>query len=72
MVDNSSTDGSNEALRAAFPQVRLLEMGKTSAFPRPLRLASEATHGASGFFYPSTTMRPSLRMQVSLMLAIGV
>jgi GT2 family glycosyltransferase len=43
VVDNGSTDGSNEALRASFPQVRLIEMDENVGFPTAAATAVRAS-----------------------------
>ena len=45
VVDNASTDGSPEMVRAHFPQVRLIENQQNEGFARANNRAIRATHG---------------------------
>ncbi len=69
VVDNGSTDGSNEALRATFPQVRLIEMGANVGFPKAAATAVRASSGKWILFVNNDATIE--RDAVALMLAAG-
>lgn len=57
VVDNGSTDGSQEFLRRRFPQVRLLENGVNRGFAQPCNLGAETAQGSCVAFI-NNDMRP--------------
>ena len=57
VVDNGSTDGSQEFLRRRYPQVRLLENGVNRGFAQPCNLGAETARGSCVAFI-NNDMRP--------------
>ena len=57
VVDNGSTDGSQEFLRKRYPQVRLLENGVNRGFAQPCNLGAETARGSCVAFI-NNDMRP--------------
>ena len=45
IVDNGSTDGSNEMIREEFQQVRLIELGKNTGFCFANNVGIKEAHG---------------------------
>lgn len=64
VVDNASTDGSAEMIRASFPEARLLESGENLGFGRGANLALEAIAASSApprhvmILNPDTVVEP--------------
>lgn len=57
VVDNGSTDGSQEFLRRRYPQVRLLENGVNRGFAQPCNVGAETARGSCVAFI-NNDMRP--------------
>lgn len=57
VVDNGSTDGSQEFLRRRYPQVRLLENGVNRGFAQPCNVGAETAQGSCVAFI-NNDMRP--------------
>ena len=57
VVDNGSTDGSQEFLRRRYPQVQLLENGMNLGFAQPCNLGAKAARGSCIAFI-NNDMRP--------------
>ena len=57
VVDNGSTDGSQEFLRKRYPQVQLLENGMNLGFAQPCNLGATAARGSCIAFI-NNDMRP--------------
>ena len=57
VVDNGSTDGSQEFLRRRYPQVRLLENGVNRGFAQPCNVGAETARGSCIAFI-NNDMRP--------------
>lgn len=57
VVDNGSTDGSQEFLQRRYPQVRLLENGVNRGFAQPCNVGAETARGSCVAFI-NNDMRP--------------
>ena len=59
VVDNGSSDGSQEFLKTRYPQIRLLENRVNRGFAQPCNLGAETWPGAHASHSSTTTCAPN-------------